>query len=72
MGTGRQVLPWLLVQCTVTGVFVQYTSHGNSTTSTPLATCTVHSYWCTCQVQQSSEQYDKYFLDSLYSAQLLS
>ena len=71
VGTVRQVFTWLLVQFTVTGVFVQYTSRGNSTTSIPLAPCTVHSYWCICPVHQSWEQYDKYSLGSLYRAQLL-
>jgi len=33
VGTVLQMFPWLLVQCTVTGVFVQYTSRRNSTTS---------------------------------------
>ena len=49
----------------------QLTNRGNSTTSIPSAPCTVHSYWCICQVHQSWEQYDKYSLRSLYTAQLL-
>ena len=47
------------------------TTRRNSTTSIPLAPCTMHSYWSICPVHQSSEQYDKYSLDSLYNAQLL-
>ena len=71
VGTVRQVFPWLLVQFTVPGVFVKYTSRGNSTTSITLVPCTVHSFWCICQVHQSWEQYDKYSLGSLYSSQFL-
>jgi hypothetical protein len=56
VGTVRQVYAWLLVQFTVTGVFVQYTSRGNSTTSIHLAPCTVNSNWCICPVHQSWEQ----------------
>jgi hypothetical protein len=71
VGTVRQVFTWLLVQCTVAGVFVQCTSRGNSTTSIHLAPCRVHSYWYICPVHQSWEQYDKYFLGCLCSLQLL-
>jgi hypothetical protein len=34
-------------------MFAKQTSSGNSATITHLDLCTIHNYWCTCQIHQS-------------------
>jgi hypothetical protein len=55
VGTAWQVFTWLLAQCAVIVAFVKRISCGNSVTVAHVVACTMHSYWCTWQVDQSWE-----------------